>query len=375
MRVVLDFNPVLINRFSGFYSYGTGLLGGFSSLSEKTEIVLFYSKRFGQEIRKIKDERSESLRLKPTSIKIRWLENLWRYSSYPKLELFTSEFDIYHCFHHLMPPTNGKPRVMTVHDLRRYMLPELYRKSKLGRFEWAVKSADHFVAVSQSTKSDLCRIFSIAENKVDVVYLAADAKFTPLLPAEKQQAKARFSQQVGTLLDRYVIAFSSADSRKNIRRIIQAFKMVRKQLPDNTKLVVIGNLPKSNAEVSQGDTSLEEQGVLLAGTVNNIEDGLACAEGLVFTSLYEGFGIPILEAFACGIPVITSNLSSMPEVAGDAALLVNPYDVESISEAIAKVCNDSELRNSLVQAGLRRSGHFSWHKTASKTREIYKKLL
>ncbi len=375
MRIALDFNAVLVNTFSGFYSYGTGLLWGFGSLSERIELMLFYSKRFGKEAQKVRDECLEWAQLKPTTIKMRWLEDLWRYSSYPKLESFTGAFDIYHCFHHLMPATKCGLRMMTVHDLRRYKLPELYKQSKLDRFELAVKRAEHFIAVSESTKNDLCSIFDISEDKVDVVYLAAGEKFMPLSGAEKARIKTKLSWQAGVSLQNYVIAFSSPDSRKNIWRIIRAFKVARKQLPADMKLVIIGNLPKYNTEHNCERMLLEDQDVILAGTVNNVTNWLGCADGLIFASLYEGFGIPILEAFACGIPVITSNLSSMPEVAGDAALLVDPYDAETISQAIIKMFDDGELRNKLIETGLRRSSLFSWHKTASETLEVYKKLL
>ena len=377
MRIAFDLNPVLINIHSGFYSFGKGLLCGLNSLAEKPQFSLFYSKRYDEEAQNIKRELAEWAQLKPTIIKMRWLENFWRYCNYPKLELFTGKFDIYHCFDHMMPPTKGKPRIMTIHDLRRYTLPELYTTSKLYRFELAVKRADHFIAVSQSAKEDLCNIFNIQEDKVSVVYLAADEKLKPITLEEKQLNKVRLSKKTKTSLDKYIIAFSSPDARKNIWRIIRAFKMAKKQLPDNLKLVVIGNLPKNDEELISRATvkSLEKDGVFLTGAVNDIRDWLSCADGLVYTTLYEGFGIPILEAFACGAPVITSNLSSMPEVAGPAALLVDPYSEEAISQEIIRLYNDDNLRENLIQAGFHRNNEFSWSRTASKTLEVYEKLL
>jgi glycosyltransferase involved in cell wall biosynthesis len=174
IRVAIDFNPVLVNKFSGFYTFGTGLLEGFASLEEKPELTLFHSSRFASRAKEVvKYELRGQTELKTLTIKMRWLENFWNHFNYPKLEHLTGDFDIYHCFHHLMPPTTGKPRLMTVYDLRRYMLPNLYKKSKLGFFETAVRKADHFLAISQSTKEDLCSIFGIAENKVDVISLAS----------------------------------------------------------------------------------------------------------------------------------------------------------------------------------------------------------
>jgi len=376
MRVAFDFEAVIRNRFCGFYSFGIGLLQGFEALEKKPEFLLFHSRRFSKQARLIRKRLGHWAQLKATLIKMRRLEKFWRYHNYPKLEFFTGNFDIYQCFYHLMPPTKGKPRILTVHDLIRYRLPELYeKKSTLERFELAVKRADHFIAVSQSTKEDLCSIFGIPVNKVDVVHLAADEKFKPLPLDKKERIKSRLAQQVGLSVNRYLIALSSPDGRKNPERIIQAFKVAQKQLRDDIKLVIIGQIPKNNSELNRKYTSLKEQNVILTGLVNNITEWFACADGMVYASLYEGFGIPILEAFACGVPVITSNHSSMPEVADEAAVYVDPYSTESISEAIIQVCNNAELRNKLIAAGTQRCKEFNWEKSAAQMFEVYKKLL
>ena len=164
MRIAFDFNPVLVNRYSGFYTFGVGLLGGFESLAAKPEFLLFHSKRFSESACQQVEKLGEWAQLRPTAIKMRWLESFWNYSRYPRLELFTGKFDIYHSFDHLMPPTNGRPRILTIHDLRRHVLADFYPKSKVGRFEVAVRRADHFIAVSQSAKDDLCNIFDIPQS-------------------------------------------------------------------------------------------------------------------------------------------------------------------------------------------------------------------
>jgi glycosyltransferase involved in cell wall biosynthesis len=374
MKVAFDFNAVVTHRFSGLYSVGAGLLRGFDGLLGKPEFLLFYSNRYHTQTKQAIGNLTGLVHLKPTFVKMRWLENLWRYSSYPRLESFTGKFDIYHCFHHLMPPTKGRPRVMTVHDLRRYKLPDLYKKSRLDLFESAVKRADHFMAVSESTKHDLCNIMDISESKVDVVHLAAGLGFASFSQDEKNQIKANLAKQINTPLNRYLAVISSSDKRKNIWRVTQAFKKAQEHLPANIKLVIIGNLPEYSAREKQASIPSDEN-IILTGPVDNIADWLGCADALVFASLYEGFGVPILEAFACGVPVITSNCSSMPEVAGEAALYVDPYSAESVSQAIVQVCNNAELRNKLIIAGTQRSKQFSWHQSAAKTLEVYKKFI
>jgi glycosyltransferase involved in cell wall biosynthesis len=172
-----------------------------------------------------------------------------------------------------------------------------------------------------------------------------------------------------------MLTFSSSDKRKNISRTINAFLSAEKRLPGNYKLVILGNLPKKDKEFDSIDFNKLADNIILTGPVDDIQDLLCCADCLVFASLYEGFGIPILEAFSCGLPVIASNCSSMPEVAGDAALLVDPYDEKSISEAMVRICSDIQLRNRLIDSGTQRFKQFSWKKTALKTLQVYKKLL
>jgi glycosyltransferase involved in cell wall biosynthesis len=375
MRIAFDFNSILAHRFSGFYSYGTGLLAGFEQLEEKAEFLLFHSRRFSRQAEAVKEGLGDWAKLKSTSIKMRWLENLWRWSNSPRLEYFTGEFDLYHCCHHLMPPSKGKHRLLTVHDLRRFKIPQLYQKSKTKFFELALKRADHFIAISQATKNDLCELFDIAEGKVDVVHLAAGKEFVPASEDEKQRIKKQFAQRFGAEPGNYFVVFSSPDRRKNVARTIETFVSVRRQLPDNFKLVVAGSLPKNDKDFDSIAYGKAAESIILSGPVEDVRGLFCCSEGLIFTSLYEGFGIPILEAFGCGVPVITSNCSSMPEVAGEAALYVDPYSIESIAEAMVKVCGDVETRERLINLGLSRGREFSWKRTAEKTLGVYRKLL
>jgi glycosyltransferase involved in cell wall biosynthesis len=286
----------------------------------------------------------------------------------------TGDFDVYHCFHHLMPPTSGKSRLMTVHDLRRYKLPHLYPKSKLGFFESAVKRADHFLAVSQSTKNDLCSVFGIEEQKVDVISHATEIEPFEYSTEQKKNIIADLSKKLGQQAGDYFVVISSPDSRKNISRTVEAFEIAQKSLPEGFKLVVIGQLPKREQELAVKLKTNFYRDVFWAGTVDDLRPWLGCAKALIFASLYEGFGIPILEAFACGTAVIASNVSSMPEVGGDAVLYVDPLSAESIADAIIKISNDPKLRQKLIAAGRERNKQFTWQKTAQKVVSVYEKL-
>ncbi len=375
IKVIMDFNPVLVNKFSGFYTFGVGLLEGFAKLRERPELILFCSSQLSAKVEEIKKyEKQHVVQLKTPTVNMRWLENFWNYFDYPKLEHLTGNFDVYHCFHHLMPPTNGKPRLMTVHDLRRYRLPQLYPKSKLGFFETAVKRASHFLAVSQSTKNDLCSVFGIEEQKVDVISHATEIEPFEYTAEQKSCIISDLSKKLGQQIDDYFVVISSPDSRKNVPRTVEAFQMAQKSLPEHSKLIVIGQLPKREQEFAGKLKTNFYRNVFWAGVVDDLRPWLGCAKALVFASLYEGFGIPILEAFACGTAVIASNCSSMPEVAGDAALYVDPFSKESIAQAIIKISSDRQLSQNLITAGRERNKLFTWGKTAQDVVKIYGKL-
>ncbi|MBN1788115.1 MAG: glycosyltransferase [Sedimentisphaerales bacterium] len=375
IKIAIDFNPVLVNRFSGFYTFGTGILEGFAKLKEKPEMILFHSGRFASRAEEVvKYELRGITEQKTLTVKMRWLENFWNHFDYPKLESLTGDFDIYHCFHHLMPPTKTKPRLMTVYDLRRYKLPRLYKRSKLGFFESAVKRADHFLAISESTKEDLCSVFGIKTEKVDIVPLAPGIDPVFYSAGEQEEIKDRLSSAIGEKLDNFLVVISSPDSRKNIPRIVEAFEGCRYLLDGDMKLVVVGQLAKREREFSRKLKAGFYNNVVWAGIVDDLRLWLGCAQGFIFASLYEGFGIPILEAFACGAPVITSNCSSMPEVAGEAALYVDPFSTESISEAIVKISTDKDLVQRLIKAGRERNKLFTWERTAGEVVKVYRKL-
>jgi glycosyltransferase involved in cell wall biosynthesis len=150
--------------------------------------------------------------------------------------------------------------------------------------------------------------------------------------------------------------------------------MAKKYLPEGLKLIVIGQLAKREHEFARKLKAKFYPDVIWAGLVDDLRPWLGCAKAFIFASLYEGFGIPILEAFACNTAVVTSNCSSMPEVAGDAALYVDPHSVESIADAIVKISKDEQLRENLVTAGRERSKLFTWQRTAREVIEVYKKL-
>lgn len=374
MKVAFDFNPVIKTRFSGFYTFGVNLFKAFNSPEFDLSVKLFYSERFQAEADALRAELDPAkFSFHPTRLHINHLKKTWEWFGFPPLQWLTGDFDLYHSFHNMMPGTRGQPRILTVHDLRRYRLPDFYNKPEQKIFTRAVQQAKRIIAVSEATRRDICDIFQVSPEKVTAVPLACDASLRPLTPEDKERRRAEVCRSLHLEPCHYLLTISATDHRKNILRTIQAYSKVKKQLP-HLKLVVAGYLPKDEEELSQIRAAAErDHDIFLAGPVDDLYLLTACSEGLLFNSLYEGFGIPILEAFAMDIPVLTSNCSSMPEVGGEAALYADPQLVDEIAAGIVRLCGSE--RDGLVARGRERLKLFSWQLTARRTFELYHEVL
>lgn len=232
---------------------------------------------------------------------------------------------------------------------------------------YAVKRADRLIAVSQSTKQDLEKYYGpCIANKTSVVYEAPAAVFTKSSePSSGDQVLSRF----GLDKNSYFIAVGTHPI-KNLGGTLEAFRIARDEFGVKAKLVVVGFLGKGVASlvVRKG----VESAVILTGSVSSLElkELYANAIALVFPSFYEGFGLPLVEAMSCGCPVITSNISSMPEIAGEAGILVNPHRPADIAHAIKSLCSNDEIQKRLSQVARERAKLFSWEEAAKKTLRV-----
>lgn len=263
----------------------------------------------------------------------------------------------------------GLPFIVTVHDLERICFPfsgqEPLEEASLKIDAAAIRKADHIVSVSENTKKDLMRYLKIPEEKITVVYNGVDhSVFKP-----NTQAVASFP---------YILYVGSERPRKNLERLLEAFVLLKKSSDfADLKLIKVGSPGRSAAFRQTTLQKIKELGldgeVIFVDQITDerLVEYYSSARVLVYPSLYEGFGLPVLEAMACGCPVITSNVSSLPEVAGDAAFLVNPYDIRDICGAIARLLTDNRLRDELIARGKVRSRIFSWAKTAEETLNVY----
>ncbi len=365
MRIALDFNPVLRNRFSGFWTFGVELLSALVESPEVRGVTLLFSRDRRRAAGEIPCWGHPKIRHVSTRMRLRQWERWWRICPYPRLQRLCGEFDVYHSFHHLMPPTGNRPRVLVVHDLRRYRLKGLYPDSKVGPFERSVGAADRIIAISRSTRKDLVDLLGVDPAIVEVVPLGTPTGFSPRPLEQNRQMLRVLSRRFSRQLGGYAVAVGSRDRRKNLPTTVRAFARAAGEVSDDFCLLIVGDVPQDGQLQTAISRSGISEKVLLTGAVDEGEYQaiLPAARMMLFLSLYEGFGLPLLEAMASGVPVIGSDCSSIPEVLGDAGLLVNPTDEDGIARHIVALARDNELSRWCSAKGLERAGQFTWQRT------------
>ena len=263
-----------------------------------------------------------------------------------------------------MPDANGVFKVLTVHDLRTLTIGDQRWMQNIKRYQETIAKVDVCVVVSECTKKDLVLHFGVPEKKIKVIYLGADERFRPATPAQIETVKAKYG-----IREPFFLSIGSVP-RKNIEGIIHGF--AGSNFKDKYLLVLSCNQDIEKYKNLSGVLGIGSRVLIL----DRLNDGEVVAlysgsHAFLFPSLYEGFGLPILEAFQCGAPVVTSNLSSCPEVAGDAAILVNPQDAKEISAAINQLCQDEQLKKNLIRKGFERATMFSWNKYGEEMKKVY----
>ncbi|MDQ4005960.1 MAG: glycosyltransferase family 4 protein [Actinomycetota bacterium] len=291
----------------------------------------------------------------------------------PRLEWFV-RFDVLFAPNFVPPPTRSKRVVLTVHDLAFRRFPETAPQSTrrwLARLDRAIRRAVQIIVVSEATKRDVVELYPVDPERVTAIHHGVDTERIRRADADEvQRARRRYG-----IDGPYVLFLGGLEPRKNLPRLVAAHGRVA----DPPSLVVAGASvpwnPEGRGELERALSELPPKArerVVLTGYLGERDKVavLSGAEALVFPSLYEGFGFPVVEAMACGIPVLTSNVSSLPEVAGDAALLVDPLDEEQIADGIRRIVEDAALRTRLVKAGRARVGRFGWDDSARRHAEV-----
>lgn len=288
--------------------------------------------------------------------------------------LWQEKIDLLHSLAFVTPLLSPCPSVITIYDLSFIMFPQSFKYWKrlyLALFtRLSARKARRIITISESTKRDTVHLLGVSSEKVDAVYCGVDKAFHPL-----PEREIAFFRQKRGLPERIILFVGTIEPRKNVARLIEAYSHLR---DGQVKLVIGGARGWLYEEVFARVEELGLTGdVLFPGYIPPDELPLwyNAAELFVYPSLYEGFGLPPLEAMACGTPVITSNVSSLPEVVGEAGLTVDPIDSKGLAEAMNQVLGSEALRQSMRERGLARAGSFSWAKAARETVEVYRRAL
>lgn len=297
---------------------------------------------------------------------ISFLEQIWNKFHMLPIEQFLGAIDVFHTSDWLEPPAKA-PKVTTIHDLLVYKYPSEMHPTIVAnqrqKLRWVKKESARILVDSESTKQDVIEYLGIEEERLRVVYLGVEEQFVP-----QSQVKIAQMQKKYALEKNYILTLGTIEPRKNIDRVIKVFNTLKDR--KDLELVIIGRFvwgenlrPTEGVKIFRG-VQREDLATLYSG---------ACC--FVYPSLYEGFGLPVLEAMACGCRVVTSNRGSLKEVAGEAAIIVDPENVEAITNGIETVLKlSNEERGKLVKRGQNWTKQFTWEKTAKETLRVYQEI-
>lgn len=297
----------------------------------------------------------------------------WEQLALP-IQLHRLDPDLVHSLGYVGPIASGKPQVVSVHDVN--YLGHSGRRTPVGRrafqffVEKSVKKASHVITISNFSRGEIMRHLGVPPEKVSVVYCAAreQALAPPAGSAQQSEAALDIPQP-------FMIAFSSLSAHKNIARLIAAFAQISSEVPHS--LVLIGHMPEKSAAIKAELQRAGDDRIHFTGFIPDEEvDALMKRASLfAFPSLYEGFGLPILDAQEAGVPIACSNVAALPEVAGEGAILFDPLSVDDMAEKLKRALLDVDLRQSLTRKGRENAAHFSWDKAARETVDIYRKVV
>ncbi|KKU12213.1 MAG: Glycosyl transferase group 1 [Candidatus Woesebacteria bacterium GW2011_GWA1_45_8] len=365
MLIGIDASRVVKEEKTGTENYSWNLIHALAGVDKKNRYVLYFNK----------SPRFFEISQANFSTKIITSPRFWTQGRLA-LECLIHPPDILFVPAHTIPVLRwpGLKTIVTVHDLGAEFLAEYHKFPQKLYLNWSTKyvakNANHLIAVSNFTKKDLIRALKVPASRISVVYEGVDGKvFYPRPDWEVKQVKSNWGIGKG-----YFLYVGTIQPRKNLVRLMEAFTASGLK---NIDLVLAGSSGWLDEEIYKAPEKLSiSNRVRFLGYVES--DDLPAlysgAIGLAFPSLYEGFGLPILEAFTCGCPVLTSKIGAMAEVAGDAALLVDPLSKNEIAAGLKKLVTDKGLRESLIKKGEERVKEFSWEKTAIETIKVFEKV-
>ncbi len=372
MTIYLDISAAVHHR-AGLGRYAESLTRALVA-AHQDRYALFYNRERGIEPLAGLEHlptRTVALGYKPWRLLV-WLGQLARLGCDP----LVPDAGLFHATEHLLLSLHSVPTILTVHDLIFRNLPAHHKPLNRWYLNLTMplycRRATHIIAVSECTRRDMIAAYNLPPEKITVVHEAAAPRFRPQPPDTVVAVRARYH-----LPDRYLLFVGTIEPRKNLTRLLSGFEAIHADgLTDG--LVIVGKRGWLYDDFfSRLEQSPARAAVILPGYVpdEDLPAIYAGAQALVLPSLYEGFGLPVLEAMACGTPVTCSDTSSLPEIAGDAALHFDPHSVESLTDALRHLLNDTDLRAALRQRGFEQAAKFSWDQVAAETGAVYDVVL
>ena len=373
MKIAVNTRLLIPGRLDGIGRFADETLRIITTKHPEHEFVFYFDRKPDEQF--IYNQNIKPVVLQPPA-RHPFLFLAWFEASLP-LHFMRSKPDVFLSPDGFLSLTTNVKSVGVIHDLNFEHFPEdipfLVRKYYSNLFPRFARKASRIATVSEYSKSDIANTYHIDPKKIDVVYNGAGSIFKPLPLNEKEVTKQKFSHG-----NEYFFFIGTLHPRKNLVNLFRAFDLFKRNTSGSTKLLLAGARMWWTDEIRLAYEGMEyRDDVIFTGRVTDIELAslMASALALTYVSYFEGFGIPILEAFHCDTPVITSNVTSMPEVAGNAAVLIDPFSITSIADAMQKVASDEGFREKLIVEGRKQREQFSWERTAEKLWECVEKTL
>lgn len=377
MKIGFDLDSLTL-RSGGIGRYGVNLINHIVKIllnETENEMFVFFHKSFDRSL--LYKHKHLNFVEKYTRVK----SNVLRKAIFLPFSIRDLKMDLFHGVDHVGIPFLYKSKTcqyfVTIHDLITRIFPRTFPiKQRLIQntlLPYILSKADKIIAVSRSTENDVKKFYPQHAEKVKVIYEGVESRFYPRSQREIEKVLEKYKIHF-----KYFFSLGTLEPRKNIVRLIEAFIQLKQEGDVGHKLVITGRKGWLYKEILERiQKSPFSQDIVFTDFVDDEDLPFlySGAEMFLYPSLYEGFGLPVLEAMACGTPVITSNLSSLPEVMGEAGILIDPLKVEEIVLAMEKLSTDKELREELQKKGLERAKLFSWERAAKETLELYKEML
>lgn len=382
MKIGIDIRTLMDREYSGVSEYTLNLIKAILKLDSENEYKLFYNS--GRDVSsRIPEFKGDNVQI----IRTRYPNKIFNYLmqktlSYPKIDKFLG-VDLFWAPHiNFFAFSKGCRKILTIHDLSFLRYPEFFSLRKnlwhyIINVRKLIRKFDKIVAISENTKYDIIELGDVDNNKIEVIYSGVGEQYRIINKNEPKYPELRRIREKYDLPEKFILHLGTLEPRKNVRGIIQAYNKLRDRNYElrNVGLVLAGGKGwKSKDIFAARAKSKYRDDIKFLGYIANEEKVYLYNLAFIFIylSFYEGFGFPPLEAMACGVPVITSSVSSLPEVVGRASLAVDPYNTGDIAEAMEKIIIDQNLKNYLIEKSRIQVKRFTWENTAKKYLNIFK---